>query len=240
MELLAGTSGYAYKEWKGIFYDPDVPDDALLGAYASRLPAVEINNTFYRLPKKDVLAAWRDQVPQDFRFAVKASRRITHIRRLRGADQEARYLMTALETLGDRLGAVLFQLPPNLPKDTARLAKFMDLLPEGTPAAFEFRSASWYDEEVLDLIAARGGALCVTDDGDPRSDAAFALAAGGPWGYLRLRRESWSARELATLRRRIEAAPWSRAFVFFKHEDGAAAPGWAQRLLSRQGRRRGG
>ncbi len=232
MDLLAGTSGYAYKEWKGTFYDADTPAATMLEAYAHRLPAVEINNTFYRLPKKEVLAAWRDQVPDGFRFAVKASRRITHLKRLRGVQDETRYLLGTLAPLGDRLGAVLFQLPPNLKKDIARLDAFLNLLPAGLPAAFEFRNRSWVDEEVRDRIAAGGGSLCATDTGDPGDAAAFDLAAGGPWGYLRMRRERWTARDLAALRGRIEATGWPRAFVFFKHEEGADAPAWAERLIA--------
>jgi len=239
MQLLTGTSGYAYKEWKGSFYDSTDPDSALLGAYAAKLPAVEINNTFYRLPKSGVLASWRVQVPVGFLFAIKASRRITHIRRLRQVENDTRYLMTTLEGLGENLGAVLFQLPPNLHRDPGRLEAFLALLPEGSPAAFEFRHPSWHDEEIRDLLTSRGCALCVQDDGKPGVDDAFDLAAGAPWGYLRMRRERYSARDLSGWWRRIAATPWSRAFVFFKHEEGADAPKWAADLHSLSRSRKG-
>ena len=165
MRWLAGTSGYSYKEWKGSFYPDDTAANAMLGYYASRLPAVEINNTFYRMPRSSVLATWRDAVPEDFRFAIKASRQITHRSRLADCEDSVAYLATRLEALGDKLGCVLFQLPPYLRKDIERLDAFLALWPDDYPAAVEFRHASWFDDETAETLASHGAALCVSEDG---------------------------------------------------------------------------
>ncbi len=231
MELLAGTSGYSYKAWKGAFYPEDLRDDGMLAWYASRLPTVEINNTFYQFPKKHILEAWSSQVPPSFRFVIKAPRRITHIRRLKNAADDTHFLLSTLSALAGSLGAILFQLPPNLQKDLPRLEAFLDLLPAGTPAAFEFRHASWLDEEVRDRIVARGCALCAADMEDGLGDRAFALASEGPWGYVRMRGVTYGEEDLTAWAARIRSTGWKRAFVFFKHEEGEA-PGWAMRLLS--------
>jgi uncharacterized protein YecE (DUF72 family) len=233
MELLAGTSGYSYKAWKGPFYPEDLRDDQMLAWYSGKLPTVEINNTFYQFPKTKVLETWASQVSPGFRFVIKAPRRITHIKRMKNAADDVSYLLSTLQTLGDRLGAILFQLPPNLKKDLPRLEAFLELLPSGTPAAFEFRHESWIDEEVRDRIVGRGGALCAADKEDGFGDRAFALAAKGPWGYMRMRSTAYDAKELSHWAARIGSTDWKRAFVFFKHEEGEA-PGWALRLLSFQ------
>src|SRR6266542_1192270 len=149
MRVLAGTSGYSYKEWKGSFYPEDLPASEMLRYYAARLPAVEINNTFYRMPKASLLSGWAEQVPDGFRFVLKASQRITHQKRLREAGEEGGYFFRVATTLGERLGPVLFQLPPNLKRDLPRLADFLALLPPASRSAFEFRHESWFDEEVF-------------------------------------------------------------------------------------------
>ena len=154
MQLHVGTSGFSYKEWKGPFYPGDLPAKAMLGFYAERLGSVEINNTFYRLPKASVLEAWCEQVPEAFRFVIKASRRITHFKRLKDAGDETAYLLRTVAALGERLGCLLFQLPPNLKLDLPRLDAFLRELPAGVPAAFEFRHPSWACAEVLDRLRA--------------------------------------------------------------------------------------
>ena len=168
--LLAGTSGFSYKEWKGHFYPEKLPAKGMLGFYATRLPIVEINNTFYRLPKAAVLAEWCAQVPPGFRFAIKAPRRITHLKRLRDCEEELSYFFATLETLGERLASVLFQLPPFFRRDDEVLAAFLAALPKGTKAAFEFRHDSWFDDAIFALLAAQGVALVVTetDEAPPR------------------------------------------------------------------------
>ncbi len=217
--ILAGTSGYSYKEWKGSFYPEDLPADGMLAYYAGRLPAVEINNTFYRLPKEKVLESWCGEVPAGFRFAIKASRRITHIRRLKGAESEMDFLLGNLKTMGPKLGAILFQLPPNLKADPPRLEAFLGLLPPRARAAFEFRNASWFDDAVFDLLRARNAALVHVDahEGDEERSPG-PLTATADWGYLRLRREDYDEGGIAAWRERIEAASWTESFVFFKHE----------------------
>ncbi len=228
MIIYAGTSGYSYKEWKGHFYPEKLPAGDMLSFYAGRLPAVEINNTFYRLPKESVLDGWAAQVSDDFRFSIKASRRITHFKRLKGPDDETAYLLRVLGTLGPLLGVVLFQLPPNLKKDLPRLETFLDLLPPRAPAAFEFRHESWFDDDVIGVLREKGCALCLadTDDGDPP-----AMIDTGSLGYLRLRRADYSDDDLRSWADRIHEQAWDRAFVFFKHEDEAAGPRMAQRFL---------
>ncbi len=239
MDWLVGTSGYSYKEWKGSFYPDKLPAREMLAFYAQQLPAVEINNTFYRLPKQSVLESWAGQVPDDFRFVIKASRRITHFKRLRDTDDETGYLLDTLRALGDRLGAILFQLPPNLGPDMERLQAFADLLGEDTPAAFEFRHPGWDDTPVADLLAARGWARVRVDDGgaDP---AQAAIDAGPGWGYLRLRGASYDRAALSAWAARIASSGAQRAFVFFKHEDAGAGPRLAADFLeaARRGARR--
>jgi uncharacterized protein YecE (DUF72 family) len=217
--IRAGTSGYSYKEWKGAFYPEDLAADAMLAHYGSRLPAVEINNTFYRLPKEKVLESWCAQVPDSFRFAIKASRRITHIRRLKGAESEMQFLLGNLQTMGARLGAILFQLPPNMKADLPRLEAFLELLPPRAPAAFEFRNLSWFADDVFDCLKRRGCALVHVDahEGDVERTPA-PLTTTADWGYLRLRREDYDEAAIAAWRERIAAQPWRESFAFFKHE----------------------
>jgi uncharacterized protein YecE (DUF72 family) len=195
MDLWAGTSGYSYKEWKGSFYPEKIAPADMLGHYAIRLPAVEINNTFYRLPRASVLETWAEQVPDAFRFVIKASRKITHMKRLKDTDEETGYLLDVLQTLGNRLGAILFQLPPNLKKDMDRLRAFMDLLPPATAATFEFRHESWNDDEVHACLRDRNFALCTADTDDDDDDA-DAITSTADWGYLRLRRDGYGDDEL--------------------------------------------
>ena len=233
MQLLAGTSGFAYKEWKGPFYPEDLPERRMLGFYAERLPTVEINHTFYRMPKASVLAGWAGQVPPAFRFAIKASRRITHVKRLKDAGEETGYLLGAVQALGERLGALLFQLPPYLRCDAGRLEAFLELLPEGTPAAFEFRHPSWRDERVWAALRARDFAWVGVDDAEGGSGA---IESTSRWGYLRLRRAGYERAELAAWVARAAAAGWERTFVYLKHEDAGAGPRLAAELLDVAGR----
>jgi len=164
MKLLAGTSGYAFKEWKGGFYPADLKDDGMLGYYAGRFPTVEINNTFYRLPKQHVLEEWAAQVPEPFTFAIKASQRITHHARLKAESVGAvEFLMKNVGALGGRLGPVLFQLPPNLRKDLDRLRVFLDTLPLDRRFTIEFRHESWFDEDVFTALREHDIALCVSE-----------------------------------------------------------------------------
>ena len=225
MEIYTGTSGFSYKEWKGSFYPEKIKPDEMLSFYASKLGAVEINNTFYRMPKESVVEGWAGQTPEAFRFSIKASRRITHMKRLKDVDEEVGYLLRSIGALGVRLGVVLFQLPPNMKKDMDRLSAFLDVLPEATPAAFEFRHASWLeDDEMSTLLASRGVALVTADVDDAPTPE---LLSTPGIGYVRLRRTSYSDADLKAWVDRIAAQAWSSAFVFFKHEDEASGPAMA-------------
>ncbi len=221
MRVRTGTSGFSYPAWEGPFYPPGIRRQDMLSFYAGRLGAVEINNTFYRMPRPDVLERWRDAAPGSFRFALKAPRRITHQLRLRGAEDAVGYLFRTASVLGDRLGPFLFQLPPWLKRDVGRLAAFLECLPEGLRAAFEFRHASWFDDEVYAALERAGAALCIADAGGGH-DAPLVATAG--FGYLRLRRPGYDETALASWAARIEGQPWGEAHVFFKHEDEGAGP----------------
>ncbi len=233
--LLVGTSGFSYAEWKGSFYPEDLPGKRMLGHYASRLPAVEINNTFYRLPRASMLEGWAAQVPEGFRFAIKASRRITHIKRLKDADDEIGYLFHTLDSLAGRLGCVLFQLPPTLKADAERLERFLDLIPSHVRTALEFRHESWLEPALVERLRTRQVALVWMDEGEgePRG-----LERTAPHAYLRLRGERYTAEELAVWLARLREQRFEEAFVFFKHEDAAAGPALAQQLLALAARTR--
>jgi uncharacterized protein YecE (DUF72 family) len=226
MRVFPGTSGFSYKEWKGSFYPEDLPDSEMLRFYSSRLPSVEINNTFYRMPRASLLESWAEQVPDGFSFALKAAQQITHRKRLKDAGDAVSYFLQVATTLGDRLGPVLFQLPPNLKKDLARLAEFLAQLPRSFRAAFEFRHESWFDEDVFSALSDAGAALCWAED--ERLATPNRSTAG--WGYLRLRRQDYGEAEVAAWADRIRAQTWSEAYVFFKHEDAGTGPRLAGRL----------
>jgi uncharacterized protein YecE (DUF72 family) len=229
---LAGTSGWSYDEWKGPFYPEELASRDMLRFYAQRLPAVEVNNTFYRMPKASVLANWAEQVPEGFRFALKASRRITHLKRLKDVADETAYFLSTAGALGPRLGALLFQLPPNLKLDLERLDAFLRLLPEGTRAAFEFRHASWADAAVHERLRARGFAWVIADVEDaPPPD----FVETADWLYLRLRRPGYATPEVAEWVAKLRASRAREAFVFFKHEDEGAGPRLAAELLALAG-----
>jgi uncharacterized protein YecE (DUF72 family) len=226
--LYVGTSGYSYKEWKGSFYPEKIPAKDMLSYYASRLQAVELNNTFYRLPQKSMVENWRAQVPDNFRFSVKASQRITHFKRLKDAASETRFMLDTVSALEDRLGVVLFQLPPNMKKDTERLETFLKDLPAETPAAFEFRHPTWFDDDILALLRSQNRALCVSDTDDmPASH----IDKTSDWGYMRLRRVSYSESDLKEWIARMRAQEWTNTFVFFKHEDEGTGPKLAAQFL---------
>jgi uncharacterized protein YecE (DUF72 family) len=222
-----GTSGYSYREWRGKFYPADLPASRMLAYYAERLPAVEINNTFYRMPAAKRLVNWAAQVPADFRFVLKASQRITHQKRLLGAARPLASFLRAAAKLGDRLGPLLFQLPPNFKLDLPRLEAFLQLLPPDRQAAFEFRHSSWFTDGTYRALAARNAALCIADADDLSTP--FEATAG--WGYLRLRRTDYDARAVHTWAEHIRAqGAWGEAWVFFKHEDKGRGPRLAAAL----------
>jgi uncharacterized protein YecE (DUF72 family) len=233
MDVLVGTSGYGYKEWKGSFYPADMKPAGMLRFYAERFRTVEVNNTFYRMPAADLLARWGEEVPPAFTFVLKAPQRITHMQRLSPAAFETLgYFFETARSLGDRLGPALFQLPPNFKKDVPRLQAFLEKLPPDRPAAFEFRHESWTGDDVHDALRAKGVALCAAET-DEQGDAGTPIVPTAGWGYLRLRRADYADDDLARWAERILAQPWERAFVFFKHEDAGKGPAFARRLLEK-------
>ena len=228
MNIHIGTSGWSYKEWKGSFYPPKIPADEMLPYYAARFPTVEVNNSFYRIPSDRVLASWASQVPPEFRFVMKASRRITHNGRLKNEDGSLEYFLQAVNPLGHRMGPTLFQLPPTFKKDPARLQSFLSRLPRRWPAAVEFRHQSWFDEEVYQLLRDRDVALVAVDEDEGEGAPLIPTAA---WGYLRLRRINYDRLQLSAWAARIREQPWSEAYVFLKHEEGSpTGPAAAEEL----------
>jgi len=226
--LLAGASGYSFKEWKGTFYPDDLKAEAMLAFYSERLPTVEINNTFYRMPKTTVLENWAATAPDGFRFAIKASRRITHIARMKteSATEPLGYLYRNLAALGAKRGPVLFQLPPNLKKDLPRLVAFLALLPGEHNAAFEFRNDTWFEDDVYAALKGAGAALVLSE----REDGALPpLVETAPWGYVRLRLEQYSNDDLKAWAHKLAATSWHEIFVYFMHEP--TAPGYAKELM---------
>jgi uncharacterized protein YecE (DUF72 family) len=233
MTLHVGTSGYSYKEWKGSFYPEKIPAKEMLRYYSERLSTVEINATFYRMPQASMLENWKEQVPGSFRFSLKASQRITHFKRLKETDEETKYFLeTATTVLAEQLGVVLFQLPPNMKKDLPRLEAFLELLPATTPAAFEFRHPTWFDDDVLDLLRSQNRPLVVSDTDDLPTTHIDKTA---DWGYLRLRRVNYSEENLAGWVARIRDQNWKETFLFFKHEDAGTGPRLAAQFLQMAG-----
>ncbi len=215
MNVLVGTSGFAFKEWKGPFYPEDLKDDAMLGHYSGRYPTVEINNTFYRLPKEHVLQDWASQVPESFSFSIKASQRITHYARLKPDSASAlEFLLRNTSTLGSKLGPILFQLPPNMQKNVDRLTGFLALLPRDRRFTIEFRHESWFDEDVFAALREHEVALCVSES----EEFTGVNVATASWGYLRLHRQDYDDGMLAEWQQRVAAHSWTDAYVFFKHD----------------------
>ncbi|HVV16904.1 MAG TPA: DUF72 domain-containing protein [Polyangia bacterium] len=228
MQLLIGTSGFSYTAWRGGFYPEKLPEAKMLAYYAGIFPAVEINNSFYRMPTAELLGRWAAETPPGFKFALKSPRRITHEKRLADAAAEVERLAAAARGLGDKLGPVLFQLPPNLKKDLPRLDDFLAALPRDIGAAVEFRHASWFADDVYATLRARKAALCIAD----AEDLTTPVEATADWGYLRLRREDYEPKDIARWGETIAARPWTSAHVFFKHEDTGKGPVAAERLAA--------
>ena len=229
MRILAGASGYSFKEWRGTFYPAKMKPEDMLTFYAARLPTVEINSTFYRFPRPNVLEEWARVTPPAFKFSIKASRRITHIGRIKpeSVAEPLQWLYTSLASLGDKRGPVLFQLPPMAKKDLARLEGFLALLPADHRAAFEFRNDSWFSDDVYAALRGAGASLCFSERED---NAPPPLVETAPWGYVRLRLEEYSPADLARWAERIQSTGWSETFVYFMHEP--TAPAYAASLMT--------
>jgi uncharacterized protein YecE (DUF72 family) len=226
MQVLIGTSGFSYPAWRGGFYPEKMPATKMLAYYAERLAAVEINNTFYRMPSADVLGRWAAETPAGFRFSLKSPRQITHDKRLADVTAAVERLAEVGLALGDKLGPVLFQLPPFLRKDLPRLDDFLAALPSGLSAALEFRHESWLSDDVYACLRTHGAALCIAESEAMETP----LQATADWGYLRLRRPDYDDAAIGLWAERLQAQNWASAYVFFKHEDAGKGPAAASRL----------
>jgi uncharacterized protein YecE (DUF72 family) len=230
VKIHVGTSGYSYKEWKGNFYPANLPAAGMLSYYAERFDTVEINNTFYRMPDQGMVAKWGSTVPETFTFVLKAPQRITHQKRLAGAEDDVKQLFDVASVLGHKLGPVLFQLPPYSKKDAGRLQSFLEWLPAGRKVAFEFRHDSWCDDEIYSILRGRDVPICLSDT-DESGDPDALVIPTAKWGYLRLRRTEYSEADLAGWAKRVQKQPWDEAFIFFKHEDEGKGPAFAKKFL---------
>ena len=228
MKFFIGTSGYGYKEWKGKFYPREMKPEEMLGFYAERFNAVEINNTFYRMPDRELVRSWTKQTPADFIFVLKAPQKITHIRRLKEVGAELKYFLEVAEVLKKRRGPLLFQFPGNFKKDAGRLGAFLKLVPRKHRCAFEFRNATWFDAEVFEILRKHNAALCIAES---EETVAVPFEATADWGYLRLRRMDYRKAVLKKWMARVKATKWSEAYVFFKHEDQALGPKFARMFV---------
>jgi uncharacterized protein YecE (DUF72 family) len=231
MQFFVGTSGYSYPQWKGRFYPKSMQQKEMLSYYARHFSAVEVNNSFYKMPAADDVQAWTAQVPAIFRFAVKAPQTITHFKRLNDAQEPTQQILQLMRHFGRRRGPLLFGLPPNFKKDIARLKDFLKLIPRTARAAFEFRHESWFDEEIFELLRARRCALCTTDAEDLPPAR---LVNTADFGYVRLRRKRYTKSSLSDWVKKLSAQPWQEAYVFFKHEDTGTGPRYAALFMELQ------
>jgi uncharacterized protein YecE (DUF72 family) len=231
--VWVGTSGYNYPEWKGSFYPADLPAAKMLPYYAARFPTVEINYTFYRMPNEKLVSGWADQTPSPYRLTLKAPRRMTHDSRLKNCSELVGRFCLVARTLGDKLGALLFQLPPNLKKDLALFDAFLAELPSKVCAAFEFRHQSWLDEDVFQRLAARNLALCVADS----EKMSTPVRVTADYAYFRLRDEGYTPDDIARWAETIaqETRACRDVFVYFKHEEEGKGPEFARLLMERLG-----
>jgi len=231
--LHVGTSGYNFPEWRGSFYPPKLPTAKWLAFYAQQLGTVEINYTFYRMPNAKTVAGWDAATPAEFTFVLKAPQRITHFARLVNIDEPLRVFLDTVRKLHAKLGAVLFQLPPNFKKDIGKLGDLLTQFPPDVRAACEFRHASWWSDDVYDLLRRTNTALCVAHT----EEGATPLVTTADFGYVRLRDAGYAEDELRDWLRKLGAlgASWTDAFVFFKHEEKGVGPKLAAQFTALAG-----
>jgi uncharacterized protein YecE (DUF72 family) len=229
MKLYVGTSGYSYNEWKGNFYPEKIKTKEMLYYYAERFSTVEINNTFYRIPRKEVFESWKEQVPAEFRFILKAPQLITHIKRLKTDTKDTLDYFTKVSSeLGEKRGVVLFQLPPSFKLNLERLNDFINIIPQELKCAFEFRQPDWFNDEVYNLLKKKNYALCLSDtDEEPVKE----LINTAEWSYLRLRRTNYTKKNLTDWHKKIAEHPWKEVYIFFKHEDEGKGPEFAKKFI---------
>lgn len=222
-KVWIGTSGFQYQEWRGKFYPETLSLAKMLPYYGERFSSTEINYSFRRIPSEKTMDNWAALSPEDFRFSLKAPQKITHFAKLRDQAEAATYFLDVVQRLGLRLGTVLFQLPPSLPEDKALLRDFLAGLPPKARVAFEFRHDSWFDDTVFSILQDHGAALCVAESETLKTPA----VATADFGYLRLRREDYSIKELNSWAEMVKSRAWKSAYVYFKHEKHAVGPGFA-------------
>ena len=228
MRYLIGTSGYNYPEWRGTFYPEKFATAKMLAFYAERFNTVEVNYTFYRIPTPALLEGWARGTPEDFTFTLKAPRRITHDSKLQRCEDLTQTFCRTATTLGSKLGVLLFQLPPTFKRDDAVLGEFLEVIPEGTRAAFEFRHASWHDEAVFDALRRRNLALCVADS----EKMSTPLVATADYSYFRLRDEGYQPADIVRWGASINGLNGAgAAYVYFKHEEQGKGPEFANLLM---------
>jgi len=229
-KVYAGTSGWAYSSWKPDFYPAKLASTKFLSYYATRLNSVEVNYTFRSLPTDRLLKGWMDAMPPGFKFAIKAHKMITHIKRLRGVTEFAADFISSLQPLekGGKLGPVFFQLPPNLKCDVPLLTEFLAGLPRHLRAAFEFRDKSWFAEEVFAALRKRNAALCLAESEEIETPQ----VQTADFFYLRLRKDEYSAKSLREQMQRVaELGRRGEVFVYFKHEETPKAASRAEAML---------
>ena len=228
MNLWIGTSGFQYSEWKGNFYPEDLPASKMLPFYADRFSTTEINYTFHRIPSPKTIDNWKQLTPEKFRFALKAPQKITHFAKLRDCADTLEYFCKVISGLGERLGPVLFQLPPNFKKDADVLSSFLRELPS-MRAAFEFRHESWFDDEIFEMLKKQNIALCIADT----EKLATPKMATADYGYLRLRREDYGKIDIERWANfvREHSKDWKDVFVYFKHEESGIGPKLAAEMV---------
>jgi uncharacterized protein YecE (DUF72 family) len=228
MATWIGTSGFQYAEWKGSFYPEDLPLKKMLPYYAERFSTTEINYSFRRIPSKTTLANWAAATPPDFKFGFKAPERITHHARLKDCEETLRFFAVVISDLEKKLGPVLFQLPPKFPKDAERLRIFLGSMPSSIKAAFEFRDASWLDDETFGILKDHNAALCIAET----EKLSTPQVPTANWGYLRLRREDFTPEQIKTWADFVKAeTQWSDTFIYFKHEEGGLGPKFGRQMI---------
>ena len=233
MKTWIGTSGFQYPEWKGKFYPEKMPPAKMLAFYAAEFRSTEVNYTFRSLPSAKTIDRWRDETPEDFRFSLKAPQRVTHFAKLRGCGDSVNAFRDAVKGLGKKLGPVLFQLPATFKADPALLGEFLQSLPKGLRAAFEFRHESWFTDEIFGVLEQSNAALCVAES----DELATPRVATADFGYFRPRRASYTDREIRDLARFIQDqdGKWPDAFIYYKHEETGTGPVFAKALTKALG-----
>jgi uncharacterized protein YecE (DUF72 family) len=224
-----GTSGFQYSEWKGTFYPEKLPVSKMLPFYSERFSTTEINYSFRTIPSAKTVDAWSQVTPDDFKFSFKAPQRITHFARLRNCDEILGVFWNAIARMEQKLGPVLFQLPPNFKRNVTLLNEFLPILPEGMLAAFEFRDVSWFEEETFAALRKHNVALCIAED----EKLAVPSVATADFGYLRLRREDYENSDVMRWAEfvRAQQAHWREAFIYFKHEERGVGPKFAMQMI---------